>query len=120
MITDVNQSVRHKVPKQLRVPLVLIALVVSWFITMAVIVRFIDTPSAVIVVAKNFQTLDPLGEDILLVRGGRHVFVVTSSTPGYVKRLYHAGAWLVLPALRNGCLDLTAIQRRVKTRSLDE
>lgn len=116
MITDLKQREAHTVGKLMRVAVVLLALIAGWFITMAIVVRFIDTPSAVIVVAKDFQALGPLGEDILLVRGGRHVFVVTSNAPGYVKRLYKSGAWLVLPALRNGCLDLNAIQQRVKKR----
>lgn len=101
-----------------RIGIILSGLVMAWFLTMAVIIRFVDTPSAVMVVAPNFDTLKSLDEDILLVRGGRYVFVMTSTKPGYVKRLYQSGAWLVLPSLRNGCLDLNALKKRVRTRAI--
>ena len=53
-----------------------------------------------------------LSEDIRMMRSSRHMMVLTSSEPGYVREIYGAGAWLVLPALRNGCLDLTSYPDR--------
>lgn len=98
-----------------RVVLVVVGLVSAWIATMASAVAFFGTPEAVMVFVPRSSAINYFDQDIQLVRGGRHVLVVTSSKQHYVTRLYKSGAWLILPALRNGCLDLTAIQRRVKS-----
>ena len=61
---------------------------------------------AALVIVSDTSILTSLSRDIKLVRSGDHTLVMTSDQPDYVMQLYAAGAWLVLPSLRNGCLDL--------------
>ncbi len=93
----------------------LLALVAGWFGTMAGVMLFTDIAPAAVAIVPDVKSLGTISPDIKFVRSGRHVLVVSSARPGpgYVKQLYRAGAWLVLPALRSGCLDLTAVSRVV-------
>lgn len=87
------------------------ALVVGWFGTMAGVMLVTDIAPAALAIVPDVRTLGRLSPDIKFVRSGRHVLVVSSTGSGYVRQLYRAGAWLVLPALKSGCLDLAAISR---------
>lgn len=80
-------------------------LLFAWFGAMAAIMLLAEPAPAALVFARDIRALDPLSDDIRFIRGGNSVLVLTSDRPGYVGDLYRAGAWLVLPALRNGCLD---------------
>lgn len=86
--------------------LILVGLVAGWFATMAAVMLVTEVAPAALAIAPDSSLLGRLEDDARLLKGGRHVFVLTSERPGYVRQLYGAGAWLVLPALRNGCLDL--------------
>lgn len=81
-------------------------LLFSWFLFMALVMRFAEVTPAALVVAPQTEILDNAAPGIRLLRGGDNVFAVTGGRPGYVGALYEAGAWVVLPSLRNGCLDL--------------
>jgi hypothetical protein len=74
-----------------------------------------DAAPAALVIAPDIKFLGNISGDIKLMRSGNQVFVLTSESPGYVGRIYRAGAWLVLPALRNGCLDLKALNRSLRS-----
>ena len=85
---------------------ILVGLIAGWYAAMASVMLLTEAAPAALAVAPDAGLLGRLGEKTNLLKGGRHVFVLTSDQPGYVRQLYSAGAWLVLPALRNGCLDL--------------
>lgn len=81
-------------------------LFVSWIAVMAVIMFFAEVTPAAIALGQPDGILSRASDDTRLLRSGEYALVVRSGEPGYVRRLYDAGAWLVLPSLRNGCLDL--------------
>ena len=70
---------------------------------------------AALVIVSDTSILTSLSRDIKLVRSGEHTLVMTSDQPDYVSKLYAAGAWLVLPSLRNGCLDLRVVRLLANT-----
>jgi hypothetical protein len=48
------------------------------------------------------------GGDIIDFGGSSNVVIAHSDNPGFVRGLYHAGAWLVIdPVILRGCLKLT-------------
>jgi hypothetical protein len=54
------------------------------------------------------------GGEVVDAGGLSNVIIAHSDDPGFVKALYHAGAWLVLdPILLRGCLDIGA--RHIQT-----
>lgn len=89
-----------------RVVGVLLAIALGWFATMALFMLATESAPAALVVVRNVGFFENAPPDLRLLEAGDHVLVVAAGEPGYVRRLYGAGAWLVLPALRNGCLDL--------------
>ena len=57
--------------------------------------------------------LHSLPEGMTLLRWDGPVAVVAGDGPGYVARLYRAGAWIVLPFRKSGCMPAPdAGQRR--------
>ncbi len=84
---------------------VLIALLAGWIAAMAVVTALAGPRvPAVIVIGPTAASGLPEGAGML--GGGPHRVIVTGEVPHFVRSLYASGAWLVLPALRNGCLDL--------------
>lgn len=77
-----------------------------WIAVMAAVMYVAEVTPAAIAIARSDAIIDHLPQDARLLRTGANSVVVRGETPGYVRRLYSAGAWLVLPSLRNGCLDL--------------
>lgn len=62
-------------------------------------------PAALVVLpAAGFPQALP--GDVRVLRWDERTAVVTSDENGYVRRLYAAGAWLVLPYRTAGCMDL--------------
>lgn len=53
-----------------------------------------------------------LPEDIRVMRWNENTAIVTSDRRDYVRRLYKAGALLVLPVRKNGCLALQSASSR--------
>lgn len=86
----------------------LAGLAALWVAAMAVIVLVTEAGPAALAVVPGRSFVDALPGDVRIVRGGGHVLVLASEEPGYVRRLYRAGALLVLPARKNGCLDVRA------------
>ncbi len=93
---------------------VLVSIVFGWFGTMAALMLVTEAAPAALVIAPDMKILRAASDDVKLMRAGRHILILASEEPGYVKRLYRAGAWLVLPALRNGCLDLQAVSNALR------
>ena len=92
----------------LRTAGILVLIVAGWFVFMAGFMLVSEAAPAALVIAPRAGFLDDAPRDMQLMRGGETVLVVAPGGDGYVRRLYASGAWLVLPALRNGCLDLSA------------
>ena len=100
--------------------IILTAIVVGWFSTLAGAMLVTEAAPAALVIAPDIRFLGGMPDDIKLLRNGNQVFVLTSESPGYVGRIYEAGAWLVLPALRNGCLDLKALNRSPRSNTQEK
>lgn len=84
---------------------VLVALLAGWIVAMAVVTALAGPlVPAVIVIGPTAAAGLPEGAGML--GGGPRRVIVTGEAPHFVRSLYASGAWLVLPALRNGCLDL--------------
>ena len=47
-----------------------------------------------------------LPKDIAIIGATQHLLILRSDDPGYVRKLYAAGAPFVLPARQKTCLDL--------------
>lgn len=103
-----------------RSTLILAGLVFGWFATMASVMLTTEIAPAALVIAPDAGLLGRLDDNTRLLKGGRRTFVLTSTAPGYVRDLYGAGAWLVLPALRNGCLDLRTLQAPGTDKPIDK
>ena len=84
----------------------LLLILAGWVGVMALLAAFTDTGDSNLVIGPERQMLNAMPSGSRLVRGGRFTQVIASSRPGHVGDLYRAGAWLVLPALANGCLAL--------------
>ncbi len=111
MTTDAGAKPTSIFRALIRGTLILTGLVVGWFAAMASVMFATEVAPAALAIAPDAGLLTRIGDETSLLKGGRHVFVLTSDQPGYVRQLYGAGAWLVLPALRNGCLDLRAVSK---------
>jgi len=83
---------------------------------MAAVMVITEAAPAALVIAPGIHILASTSNDTKLIRGGHRTLVVTSRKPGYVKELYRAGAWLVLPSLQNGCLDLKIVSKALGYR----
>ncbi len=90
---------------------IVLAIIVGWFASASGIMLFSEAAPAALVIVRGDSFLKNLPENVRIVRGGEHSMVLTSDDPGYVKDLYRAGAWFVLPARKSGCIDLRAIAR---------
>lgn len=86
---------------------ILLGIVAVWFGAIAASTAILGPVGpAVLVVGPNIPARLPEGAGILKASGTRTV--VTASDAAFVRSLYAHGAWVVLPALRNGCMDLRA------------
>jgi hypothetical protein len=84
---------------------ILIAIPAGWFaVIIAATAAFGPVGPAVLVLGPDIPARLPEGAGILRAGNGRTV--VTAPDAAFVRRLYANGAWVVLPALRNGCMDL--------------
>ena len=107
MTIDVAKMSYPSLRKGLRVLFVLVGIVVGWIGSMAGIMWLTEIAPASIVLVSDVRILASLPQEIKMVRSGKHTLVLTSEKSGYVNDLYSAGAWLVLPSLRNGCLIIS-------------
>ena len=114
MTTEVANFSYPSLGKGLHVLFVLTGIVAGWIGSMAAIMWLTEVAPASIVLVSDVRMLASLPLDIKLVRGGKHTLILTSKKSGYVKDLYNAGAWLVLPSLRNGCLALSFVNKSNK------
>lgn len=92
----------------LRVVCILLGILGGWFSVLTVATAALGpVGAAVLVIGPDMAERLPEGAGILKANGNRTV--VSASDAALVRRLYSNGAWLVLPALRNGCMDLRRV-----------
>ena len=84
----------------------LVAILFVWFLTMIASARFMPLSQDYLAVGAERRIVENLPPEAQILRTGSHTVVVTMSGDQAGKSLYAAGAWLVLPALANGCLAL--------------
>lgn len=85
---------------------VLAGILFGWILIMAASARFMPLSDEYLAIGPEHAIVANLPSGARILRTGRHSVAVrmTGGAPG--KSLYDAGAWLVLPALANGCLAL--------------
>ena len=86
--------------------LVALLLFASWIAVMALVMRFSDAAPAAVVILPGEGFLAALPADAAIVAQGPATVTLKSETPAFARRLYAAGALLVLPAGLTGCLPL--------------
>ncbi len=100
--------------KLVRIVLVLTTVLLIWFGAMAAAMFIPNNDFAALAVIQDETILNRLPQGTRLVRSGNHTMVFASTNRYYVFDLYAAGALLVLPSLRNGCLDLSNALTQVR------
>ncbi|MBC2773535.1 hypothetical protein H6M51_11720 [Rhizobium sp. AQ_MP] len=96
---------RTAVQRLVRSGAVLLGIVGVWFSALAASTAILGPVGpAVLVLGSDIPARLPDGAGILRANGGRTI--VSAPDAAFVRSLYAHGAWLVLPALRNGCMDL--------------
>lgn len=104
MTTDPGSTGRVLV-KVLRSAGILVGIFAGWFAVIVVAtVALGPVGPAVLVLGPDVPARLPEGAGILRAGNGRTV--VMAPDAAFVRTLYTHGAWIVLPALRNGCMDL--------------
>jgi hypothetical protein len=83
-------------------------LLMFWFAVTAAMTLSPGITEAATVIFPSHALMNHLPEDVSVLRWDRATASVTSADPDFVRRLYGAGAFLVLPARKAGCLDLRA------------
>lgn len=77
----------------------------AWVLTSAGIMVTTELAPGALVLFPAKQFASNLPEHVRILDWRDQRLVVTSEQPGYVAQLYTAGAWLVLPARKNGCVS---------------
>lgn len=107
MTTDAGMRTRGA-GRVLRSLGILVGITVGWFaVLVTATLAFGPVGQTVLVIGAGVPARLPAGAGIFKASGPRTV--VYAPDAAAVRRLYAHGAWLVLPALRNGCMDLRAI-----------
>lgn len=84
----------------------LVAILLVWFLTMAASARFLPVSDNYLAIGPERSIVENMPEEARILRTGNHTVVVNMTGNQAGSSLYGAGAWLVLPALANGCLAL--------------
>lgn len=84
----------------------LAAILLVWFLAMAASARFLPVSDDYLAIGPERRIVGNLPSGARILRTGKHSVAVNMAGPDAAKALYSAGAWIVLPALANGCLAL--------------
>jgi hypothetical protein len=96
-------------PARLRRSAAIMALLLMfWFAVTALITFTPGVTQAATIVFPSKALMNHLPQDVSVLRWDSATASVTSADPDFVRRLYGAGAFLVLPARKAGCLELRA------------
>ncbi|KJS21188.1 MAG: hypothetical protein VR78_00440 [Hoeflea sp. BRH_c9] len=82
----------------------LLAILSGWFLALAASARFLPMSSEFLAIGPEHRIVENLGPEARILRTGSHMVVVNMTGGEAGKSLYADGAWIVLPALANGCL----------------
>jgi hypothetical protein len=110
MMTSVSH--RRAAPQATRIAshaALLAAILFAWFLTMAASARFLPVSDDYLAIGPEHRIVGNLPSGARILRTANHSVAVNMTDPEAAKALYSAGAWIVLPALANGCL---AMRRR--------
>ena len=89
-----------------RLLLALAGMLAGWLGVLVVVGLLSDAAPAYVVMLPPGDLIGRLDPDIAIMAAGRFSVTLTSAQPGLARRLYQAGAPLVLPAGLPGCLPL--------------
>ena len=106
MTIETKGSAQSTTRRIARGSLVCVGLLVGWFAIMVATMFMLDISSNALVFGDADRILANTDQSTKLLNTSGERMVVTSIRPGYVQELYAAGAWLVLPSLAAGCLEL--------------
>lgn len=99
--------------RMLRTTLNFAAILGAWFMLAAGLTLVPGVATTVLIPYPAQSLARHLPKGVAILRWDDNMAVLTSDRPGYVTALYKAGAGLVLPARKTGCIDLAR-----KTRAL--
>lgn len=94
-----------------------VTVLLVWLFASAGIMVTTELAPGALVLFPGKQFASELPDHIRLLDWRDQRLVVTSEQPGYVQELYAAGAWLVLPARKNGCVSGFSIRQALGDRS---
>ena len=84
-----------------------------WFAGLAATAVMVEPTRSVVVFGPHQTTLRAVTSgSTRLVDAGTGFVIANGRDRGFVRRLYAAGAWLVLPAVSGGCRSRTAMASR--------
>jgi hypothetical protein len=100
-------------PDRIRRSAAIMALLLMFWFSVSAAMTFTPgiTQAATILFPSN-SLMNNLPQDISVLRWDRATASVTSADPDFVRRLYRAGAFMVLPARKAGCLDARAAKAK--------
>ena len=84
-------------------------LLMFWFTATSAMTLLPGVTQAATIVFPTSALMNNLPDSVSVLRWDRATASVTSKDSDFVRRLYRAGALLVLPARKAGCLDLRAV-----------
>ena len=87
-------------------------LLMLWFSVTAAMTLSPGITEAATVIFPTNALMNNLPREVSVLRWDRATASVTSADPDFIRKLYEAGALLVLPARKTGCLDLRASKSR--------
>ena len=83
-------------------------LIMFWFAVAAGMTLSPGITQAATIIFPSKFLMNNLPKDVSVLRWDRATASVTSADRAFVRSLYSAGAFLVLPARRTGCVDLSS------------
>jgi hypothetical protein len=89
---------------------VMALLLMFWFSVTAAMTLSPGITQAATVIFPGKALMNNLPVNVSVLRWDSATASVTSADPDFVRRLYAAGAILVLPSRKTGCLDLRALK----------
>lgn len=94
-------------PARVRQSVAIMALLLMlWFTVTAAITLSSGVTEAATVIFPSRALMNSLPDDVSVLRWDSATASLTSADPDFVRRLYRAGALLVLPTRKAGCLSL--------------
>lgn len=89
-----------------RLVLALPFLFLSWIAVLLLVMRFSDAAPGAVVILPSEAFMLALPEEVSILGISPVAITLSSDEPDFARRLYRAGAMLVLPAGLPGCLPL--------------